>query len=342
MTTSKTLAKKPTKARASKVVEKKAGPEAARHRHVQKALGDRDRLVKERERIVAKIRKDKRFGAEAITSFAERVVPRVECVRTGFGHLDDLLTGEARMGSTIPGSGLGIPKGRIVELAGKEGSSKTTLLLELIAAFQKLGLKCGLIDTEHAVDFTYAQAIGVDRDLLLYDQPDSAEQALDLMLEFVRLGVDFVALDSVAALLPEAEAEGGMGDSQVGLQARLMSKAMKKMKGAIAKSGCVVVLVNQKRQAIGAFSRFGPPPEKTTGGNALRFYADIRLDAAMIRTIKKGTKTYGGMVKLKCIKNKLAAPFREVFLETHYGEGIVHIHPSDDSSAGMAKEETGA
>ena len=273
---------------------------------------------------------EKQFGKGTIMRQGEgEVIEDIQVVSTGSLGLDIAL-----------GVG-GLPRGRVIEIYGPESSGKTTLTLQVIAEMQKIGGTCAFVDAEHALDIQYAQKLGVNLQELLISQPDTGEQALEIVDSLVRSGaVDLIVIDSVAALTPKAELEGEMGDSLPGLQARLMSQALRKLTATIKKANCMVIFINQIRMKIGVM--FGSP-ETTTGGNALKFYASVRLDIRRIGSIKKGDEIIGNETRVKVVKNKVASPFKTAEFDILYGEGISRLgEVLDLGVAGHIVEKAGA
>ena len=254
---------------------------------------------------------EKQYGKGSVMKLGERSLVEVDVISSGSLSIDNVL-----------GVG-GFPKGRIIEIYGPESSGKTTLALQAIAECQKAQGKCAFIDAEHAIDPKYAKALGVDVDELILSQPDSGEQALEIAEVLIKSGaIDLIVIDSVAALVPQAELDGEMGDSNIGLHARLMSKAMRKLAGTMSANNCTAIFINQLREKVGVM--FGNP-EVTTGGRALKFYSSIRLEVRKGEPIKNGSDVIGNKVNVKCAKNKVAPPFKSCTVEIYYGEGISHL-----------------
>jgi len=301
-----------------KTITKEEAQEKGREKAEAKA-DDRTERLKALNLTLEKIEKD--FGKGSVMRLGDAKYGAIEAIPTGAISLDLAL-----------GMG-GVPRGRIIEIFGPESSGKTTVAMHICAQAQKLGGIAAIVDAEHALDPEYAKALGVNTDDLLVSQPDSGEQALEITEQLVRSGaVDVIVIDSVAALVPKAEIEGEMGDSHMGLQARLMSQALRKLTGIVSKTKSVIIFINQMRQKIGVM--YGPT-ETTTGGNALKYYASVRLDVRRIETLKKDNVEYGNRIKVKVVKNKVAPPFRIAEFNLIYGKGICPVSSLVEVATGL-------
>lgn len=302
-----------------------------RMRVVRKARGGSEKKL---QAGIANLQKHFGIGSVGLLSSLEKT--KGPCFSTGYQDIDDIITGETRREDgrqvTLYGTGRGLPRGRIIEIFGPESCGKTTWCLHVVAAAQARGERVAYIDAEHAIDFEYAERLGCDTSAWIWSQPDTAEQALNVVEGIVDAGlVDVVVVDSVAAMTPEAEVEGDVGDYHVGLHARLMSQALRKLTAKVAKSKATVIFINQTRSKIGV--KFGNP-ETTTGGNALRFYASVRLRISNAGQIKEKGKSVGSRSKLRVVKNKVSVPFREVYCDLRDGKGIVQTHKKLASGSG--------
>lgn len=305
------------------------------HERVRISKAERKKIEKNLAKEIAKLHK--KYGAESVVPITGKRAGKIDTFSSEFQELDDLLTGEADDDNfTIEGTGTGWPRGRIVEIYGPESSGKTTLTLHTIASAQRQGGVCAFIDAEHALDTHYGAKLGVKLKRLLLAQPDSAEQASDILIDMVKSGVYMViVVDSVAGLVPQVEIDKkSIGDSVMGAQARLMSRLLRRLAGLCRKSGTTVIFTNQLRQKIGVL--WGNP-ETTPGGQALKYYASIRIDIRKVKTLKKGAKVTGHRARIKCVKNKVAPPFREVHADVRPNRGLVQFY----SDPAFGKKEAG-